>query len=562
MVQTFWSKPGKGNSLMDISAGWLSPEYHWMSWALSCLQAKKFYQDVELVTDDRGKEILINRLQLPYSAVTTSLEAALNPYPAELWSLAKIFSYSIQQEPFMHLDGDVFIWQPFDKSFCASGLLAQNIEVDIPYYRSMLTDINKRLKYVRAPFLFTNTDNPVYASNTGIFGGSNLSFIKEYCRQAFEFVDKNLQDITNFPAVKRPLLNFVFEQYLLFYLAADKKQGISYFIKQPVTDPSYRDYARLLDIPHVPLIHPVGAYKGRPFTCTQMARRLRKEYPDYYYRILDECKNEMRLVNKFYHLFEEVPSEVYKKVLADDVLKPSITSTPISNEPLPPESMLGTTAAINYMHASKIIQHTLDNDSLTENELRALSTTIADDHSKQLFTEIMELELQRIKVSKMLDQPTDLIHPYKEDIDQYSRTASLFAGTIDEPFLNTLICFNKDVILIELSHKWGLPASEDLTSFISEKWKEEPGLEQVVLWIDPELLEVNEMFLSHVEMIIISMAGDPITIRNVLKEARAFFDEKEIAQNPQSYIQLITNSIKLLLFSRILNTSKAFGYQS
>ena len=37
MVQTFWSKPAKGNSLMDISAGWLSPEYHWMSWALSGL---------------------------------------------------------------------------------------------------------------------------------------------------------------------------------------------------------------------------------------------------------------------------------------------------------------------------------------------------------------------------------------------------------------------------------------------------------------------------------------------------------------------------------------------
>src|SRR5690349_5092674 len=104
IVQAFWSKPATGNSLMDINAGWLSPEYHWMSWALSCLQAKKFYQHVELVTDERGKEILIHRLGLPYSSINTQLEAALDTYPPELWSLAKIFSYNLQEEPFIHLD--------------------------------------------------------------------------------------------------------------------------------------------------------------------------------------------------------------------------------------------------------------------------------------------------------------------------------------------------------------------------------------------------------------------------------------------------------------------------
>ncbi len=560
MVQTFWSKPGKGNSLMDISAGWLAPEYHWMSWALSCLQANKFYKDVELVTDERGKEILIDRLQLPYAAVNTSLESVLNAYPAELWSLAKIFSYSIQQEPFIHLDGDVFIWRPFGESFCASGLLAQNVEVDIPYYRSMLADINKRLKFVPEPFVFANSnEHPIYASNTGIFGGHNIPFIKEYCCQAFEFVDRNLQDIINFPAVKRPLLNFVFEQYLLFYMAADKKQDISYFIREPVTDPSYRDYARLLDVPHVSLIHPVGAYKGRPFTCMQMAKRLRKEYPDHYYRILDECKKEMQLVNKFYHLFEEAPSAVYQKILANEMLTPSTPALHLPNETIPAGSMPVTWAAIDHMHASQIIQHAPARDGVTGNELRSFTNTIDNDHSKQLFTEIIELELQRNKVLKMLDQPADIIRSYTEDIHQYRLTASLFAGMIDENFLTTEICLNKDVVLVELSRKWELPASGDLTTFISDKWKEQAGLEQLALWVEPELLEINEMYLSQVEMIIVSIAKSHISIRDVLQEAREFFDEKEIAQNPQSYIQLVTNSIKLLLYSRILNTSEAFG---
>jgi len=507
IVQTFWSKPAKGNSLMDISAGWISPEYHWMSWALSCMQAKKFYEHIELVTDERGKEILINRLGLPYSSVNTSLEPALDPYPAELWSLAKIFSYQIQQQPLIHLDGDVFIWKPFSEAFCTSGLLAQNLEVDIPYYASMLRDINKRLKYVPGPFVFAENDQPVYASNTGIFGGSNIVFIKEYCRQAFEFVDRNLHDIVHFPDVKRPLLNFVFEQYLLFCLAAEKKQEIVYFMEEPVTDAAYRNYARLLDIPQVPLVHPVGAYKMRPFTCAQLAKRLRKEYPDHYYRIIDECKKEMRLVNKFYHLFEETA--------------------------MPDESMPRTQAALNYMN-----------------------NTITDDRSRQLFTEIEELELLKNKVSKTLNEPAEINRLYKEDVHQYHLTATLFEGEIS---LDTQIYLNKDVVLIELSHKWELPASADLASFISSKWNEEPGLEQVALWIEPGLMEVNEIYLSPLEMIIVSAARDAVSIRDVLQEARSFFDEEEISQNPKSFIQLVTNSIKLLLYSRILNINEAFG---
>lgn len=509
IVQTFWSKPAHGNSLMNISAGWLSPEYHWMSWALSCLQAKKFYNDVELVTDERGKEILVDRLQLSYTSVTTGLEQSLDEYPVELWSLAKIFAYSIQQEPFIHLDGDVFIWKPFSDAFCSSALLAQNLEVDIPYYRSVLTAISKRLKYVPEPFLCKNDEQPVYASNTGIFGGHDLHFIKEYCRQAFEFVDNNLGEINNFPSDKRPLFNFVFEQYLLFYLAANQHQHINYFITEPVTDPSYRNYARLLDIPHVPLIHPVGAYKGRPFTCTQLARRLRKEYPDYYYRILDACKNETKLVNKFYYLFEEPPSIIYKKILSYETLTPLPTDIPFS------------------------------------------------DHIDPKFTELKELEQQRNNILKNLNA----VSAYKENLHQYDLTASLFQNGLNENFFNTEICLNPDVILLELTHNWEIPANEDAQTFIENKLKEEPGFHQVILWADPELMEVNEMYLSPVEMIMVDIAKKPVTIRNLLQEAREFFDETEIVQNSQTYIQLVTNSIKLLLYSHILNISKALGPQ-
>ena len=41
IIQTFWSGNTQQNPLHN-RAGWLSPEYNWMSWALSCFQFKKY----------------------------------------------------------------------------------------------------------------------------------------------------------------------------------------------------------------------------------------------------------------------------------------------------------------------------------------------------------------------------------------------------------------------------------------------------------------------------------------------------------------------------------------
>ena len=48
IVQTFWHG---NNSLLDNSFGWMNPQYHLMSWALSCLSLKDNYQNIVLYTD-------------------------------------------------------------------------------------------------------------------------------------------------------------------------------------------------------------------------------------------------------------------------------------------------------------------------------------------------------------------------------------------------------------------------------------------------------------------------------------------------------------------------------
>ena len=108
IVQSYWSKAYQNTP----NSGWAFRESHYMSWALSCLQLKQFYDEIELVTDSEGADLLINKLHLPYTSCLTILDKLKNENPA-IWALGKIAAYEVQQEPFIHVDGDIYIWTLF-----------------------------------------------------------------------------------------------------------------------------------------------------------------------------------------------------------------------------------------------------------------------------------------------------------------------------------------------------------------------------------------------------------------------------------------------------------------
>src|SRR5882757_562171 len=89
--------------------GWAAPEYHLMGWALSCLQLKKLYGNVDLYCNSTAAELLIDRLQLPYRGVYITHDN-LKIADEKLWALPKIFTYGLQEHPFLHVDGDVFLF--------------------------------------------------------------------------------------------------------------------------------------------------------------------------------------------------------------------------------------------------------------------------------------------------------------------------------------------------------------------------------------------------------------------------------------------------------------------
>lgn len=312
IIQSFWS--GSQNNIND-KYGWYSPRYNWMSWILSCHQLVKYYDNVELYTDDFGYDILINKLQLPYSKVHVVLNE-LDKYPKDLWAIAKIKAYSLQEEPFIHVDGDVFIWEKFPESYVNSQLIAQNLENTTGYYREMWNEITANITFIPNELSSFHNGTSNLCCNMGIIGGSDIDFFKEYCTKSFEFVDKNIEfwdkiNLFNF--------NIFFEQELFYELSTLNFKKINYLFDEIWADNAYMGFGDFHMIPHKrTYLHLLGFFKRQPTVCKNMEIYTMKYYPESYSKLsillnkLGEKNDEIEFLTseKVNELIKEFETEI------------------------------------------------------------------------------------------------------------------------------------------------------------------------------------------------------------------------------------------------------------
>lgn len=120
IIQSFWSDP------TDIKCGFYDTKYHLMSWTLSSLTLSKYYGSIELYSNLFGCEILIDKLNLPYKVGSLSLEAFRKENKFPIWTLSKLYVYAQQTAPFIHIDGDIYIFKDILSQFANESLIAQN----------------------------------------------------------------------------------------------------------------------------------------------------------------------------------------------------------------------------------------------------------------------------------------------------------------------------------------------------------------------------------------------------------------------------------------------------
>lgn len=289
IIQSFWS--GNQKNIRE-NFGWYSSEFHWMGWILSVNQLRKYYGKVELYTDDFGYEILINQLKLPYTKVHVVLND-LDQYPFQLWALAKIKVYSMQKEPFIHVDGDVFIWQKFSKDLENATLIAQNMEKTAEYYYFMWDKIAPHLVYIPLEIQNFNNNTSNLSVNMGITGGTNLTFYKEYAQKAFEFVENNKgvwSDIS--------LLNFniFFEQVLFYEMSKKNNNKIDFLFSEVWEDNLYPGFADFHNVPHNrTYLHLMGDFKKNAIVCKAMEGYIMKYYPVDYSKLINLYGSEIHI---------------------------------------------------------------------------------------------------------------------------------------------------------------------------------------------------------------------------------------------------------------------------
>lgn len=281
IIQSYWSKPYEESISGNQMGGWCDKVFHYMSCALSCLKLSEFYS-IELITDRKGKEILIDKIGLPYQSIKKEFDQL--DYPTELWAIAKIITYNAQIEPFLHVDNDFLIWSPFPESIETADLCVQSIEKEHIHNDLFVTEILENLEYIPNAIIEQRKSTSYkHSINAGIIGGNDLTFIHKYSQEAIQFVEQNINNLRKLKHMGH--FNVVFEQYLFYCMANQRKKKISYLLTD-LKDPGYRELVRFRDIPNQSsYIHTLASYKKHFVIAEQVAQRLWYEYPEYFYRI-------------------------------------------------------------------------------------------------------------------------------------------------------------------------------------------------------------------------------------------------------------------------------------
>lgn len=241
-VFTHWSD----TVYLNRYCGFNSKKDFFYSFGLALFCARSFFSKVILYTDKNGLRDIEPFHQL-IDEVHTDIEV-LNTHnaPRSLWAYPKIITYSLQEDPFLHVDNDVFLWEKPKIEFLEQELVCQSIEYKMQMYNFCFKRIlNSPLRpsifknlflFKKLCYLFKrkkNHQNPILTPNFGVFGGNDVTFIQKYA--------KNVLDILSIKKNKEYLnkhdlgdsFNAIFEQWIFSQMAFNENKKITPLLKPP-----------------------------------------------------------------------------------------------------------------------------------------------------------------------------------------------------------------------------------------------------------------------------------------------------------------------------------------
>ena len=515
IIQSIWT--ANTSNLLQNNMGWLSPEYNLMSWALSCLQLRQFYPEVVLYCDSVGAKMLIDTLQLPYREVVCTLDD-LNNYHPELWALSKIKAYSLQNKPFLHVDGDVFVWKKFDDSFLKSNLIAQN--------KDQISDFEGTMQLLESAFVYfpkemiqeRQAKNRIQTYNAGIYGGSDISFFQEYAAKAFAFVDNNILDLAK---IRVADFNIFFEQYLFYCLAKDQNKKVTVLLSGIVKDNEYKGFGEFDKVPfEKQYLHLLSDYKKSEYMCDELANRLRQDYPEYYYRIIALFKKNKIPLYKNYHFFDTYLQK--DLVLSDSKLKS------------------------DFLNNSSQKHHTISKNI----DIKEVTVgSLIDENSKSLLDKSQQEDVAVFcqKINEIATKKFSLLsddYMYGRDLSKTQYFQILFEDL--QNIYKKKIVADTVFEIIESSYDWSYYFEKNYDVRLNVNAAPSKEIDTIHSLVMPECDGVgfSVSTLDDLDLVVLEILQEVKTVAELLEELKPYFDEADLNESKTEFELLVFKKIK------------------
>jgi len=290
-VWSFWSKPYRAHH----EQVWSSRVHHLLAWVLSVETAKQHYVTTSLMTDRWGAELLVDRLGLKFTAVSTELDALDDADPA-WWVLGKLWTYRAQSQPFVHLDNDVFLWKRLPGRLERAAVIAQNPEcfplTRESWYRPTTYTHAIRESDGWAPdeWWWSTSRELSEAFCCGIVGGTATAFLSYYADLAIRMID-HPRNRAAFARLGSPIGdNILLEQYLLAACVRFHQQHQGSAYNDVDVHCLFDSTAEAFDesaAARAGYTHLIGAAKRNTTLVHRLAARVRRDYPALYRRCLE-----------------------------------------------------------------------------------------------------------------------------------------------------------------------------------------------------------------------------------------------------------------------------------
>ena len=285
-VWSYWSRPMEAGK----SISWGQSLHHFLAWGLSLRAARKHYSETLLVTDRKGKRLLIDKLGLPFSQVSTELDRLENVNPG-WWALGKLVAYTLQDRPFVHTDTDVFLWKPLAPNIAEAPVFAQCPEIhnnDTHCYQAEIERaFDARGGKLPVEWEWERSQQNAYfrEENCGIVGGCDVGFLRHFAQTALDMVLSPKNAAAWSALAVRLGYNMIIEQYLLSACVGFHRfhPGSPYRgVHVKYLFSSWDEGCNQNRAARAGYTHLMGSAKADPLVGRRLEERMRREDPSYF----------------------------------------------------------------------------------------------------------------------------------------------------------------------------------------------------------------------------------------------------------------------------------------